>query len=193
MDVCGYGHWKRSSAQWARTAPCDTARAMSQENVEVVRAAFEAWNRNDFDAWIQYFDPEVQWSALTEEFRGHAGIRQAWQFFKVDFQLNPRYDEIRDLGGSVLTLGELTGTGRITGLNLSNEIAQPATFRTAGFLAAATSQATPKPSKPWAYRSKTLTPTPDSALETVGLTEQAMPDGAAQMGAAGFEPATSRV
>jgi ketosteroid isomerase-like protein len=39
---------------------------MSQENVEVVRASFEAWNRNDFDAWIQYFDPEVQWSALLE-------------------------------------------------------------------------------------------------------------------------------
>jgi len=102
---------------------------MSQENVEVVRAAFEAWNRNDFDAWIQYFDPEVEWSALLEEFRGHAGIRQAWQSFKVDLQLKARYDDIRDLGDSVLALGELTGTGRITGLNLSNEIAQLATFR----------------------------------------------------------------
>ena len=102
---------------------------MSQENVEVVRAAFEAWNRSDFDAWIQCFDPEVQWSMLLEEFRGHAGIRQAWQFFKVDFQLNARYDDIRDLGDSVLALGELTGTGRISGLNLRNEIAQLATFR----------------------------------------------------------------
>ena len=71
---------------------------MSQENVEIVRAAFEAWNRNDFDAWIQYFDPEVQWSALLEEFRGHAGIRQAWQSFKVDLQLKARFDDIRDLG-----------------------------------------------------------------------------------------------
>ena len=106
----------------------DTARAMSQENAEVVRAAIGAWNRNDLDAWIQYFDPEVQWSALLEKFRGHAGIRQAWQSFK-DLQLKARYDDIRDLGDSVLALGELTGTGRITGLNLSNEIAQLATFR----------------------------------------------------------------
>jgi ketosteroid isomerase-like protein len=101
---------------------------MSQENVEIVRAVLEARNRNDFDAWITYFDPEVQWSALLEEFRGHAGIRQAWQSFK-DLQLKARYDDIRDLGDSVLALGELTGTGRITGLNLSNEIAQLATFR----------------------------------------------------------------
>jgi len=102
---------------------------MSQENVEVVRAAFEAWNRNDFDAWIQCFDPEVQWSALLEEFRGHAGIRRAWQSFKVDLQLRSRYDDIRALGDPVLALGELTGKGRITGLNISAEIAQLATFR----------------------------------------------------------------
>ena len=101
---------------------------MSQQNVEVVRAAFEGWNRDDFDAHIQYFDPEVHWSALLEAFRGHAGIRQAWQSFKA-FQLKSRYDDIRDLGDSVLALGELTGTGGITGLNLSNEIAQLATFR----------------------------------------------------------------
>src|SRR6476469_6863346 len=102
---------------------------MSQQNVEVVRAAFEACNRNDFDAWIQYFDPEVEWSALLGAFRGHAGLRQAWQSFKVDLKLKARYDDIRDLGDSVLALGELTGKGRITGLNLSAEIAQLATFR----------------------------------------------------------------
>jgi ketosteroid isomerase-like protein len=101
---------------------------MSQENVEIVRAAAEAWNRNDLEAWMQYFDPEVRWSALMEEFRGHDGIRQAWQSFK-DFELKPRYDDIRDLGDSVLALGKFTSTGRSTGLNFSNEIAQLTTFR----------------------------------------------------------------
>ena len=102
---------------------------MSQENVEIVRAAFDAWERDDFDAWIGYFDPEVKWSALLEEYRGHAGIRQAWQSFKGDLQLKARFDDIRDLGDSVLALGELTGSGRTTGLNLSAEIAQLAAFR----------------------------------------------------------------
>ncbi len=102
---------------------------MSQENVEIVRAAFDAWERDDFDAWIGYFDPEVKWSALLEEYRGHTGIRQAWQSFKGDLELKARFDDIRDLGDSVLALGELTGTGRITELDLSSEIAQLATFR----------------------------------------------------------------
>ena len=122
---------------------------MSQENVETVQRIFEAWNRNDFDAWIQYFDPEVEWSALLEEFRGHAGIRQAWQSFKVDLQLKARYEDIRDLGDSVLALGELTGTGRITGLNLNDEIAQLATFRDGRILSFRDFASQPKPSKPW--------------------------------------------
>ena len=32
---------------------------MSQENVEVVRAAFEAWNRGDMDALRELYDPDV--------------------------------------------------------------------------------------------------------------------------------------
>ena len=102
---------------------------MSQQNVDAFRRQHQAWNRNDLDAWIECFDPEVQWSALLEEFRGHAGIRRAWHSFKVDLQLKARFDDIRDLGDSVLALGELTGSGRTTGLNLSAEIAQLAAFR----------------------------------------------------------------
>src|SRR4051812_10765357 len=37
----------------------DTARAMSQENVEVVRAVFEAWNAGDMDAIRDACDPEI--------------------------------------------------------------------------------------------------------------------------------------
>src|SRR5262245_19554120 len=37
----------------------DTERAMSQENVEVVRAAFEAWNTGDMDAFGETYDPDV--------------------------------------------------------------------------------------------------------------------------------------
>ena len=32
---------------------------MSQENVEIVRATFEAWNAGDMDAFREYFDPGV--------------------------------------------------------------------------------------------------------------------------------------
>ena len=31
---------------------------MSQENVEIVRAGFEAWNAGDMDTWAGLFDPD---------------------------------------------------------------------------------------------------------------------------------------
>src|SRR4051794_33516963 len=37
----------------------DTARAMSQENVETVRAGIEAWNADDMDALVELYDPDA--------------------------------------------------------------------------------------------------------------------------------------
>ena len=34
---------------------------MSQENVEVVQAAFEAWNMGDMDGLRESYDPSVTW------------------------------------------------------------------------------------------------------------------------------------
>jgi ketosteroid isomerase-like protein len=39
---------------------------MSQENVEIARAAFEAWSRGDLDAWLAEADPEIEWFVLPE-------------------------------------------------------------------------------------------------------------------------------
>jgi ketosteroid isomerase-like protein len=36
---------------------------MSQENVKVVRAQFEAWNKGDMDAYRELYDPDVMWRA----------------------------------------------------------------------------------------------------------------------------------
>jgi hypothetical protein len=36
---------------------------MSQDNVETFKRAVEAWNRDDFDAWIDLFDPEDDFHA----------------------------------------------------------------------------------------------------------------------------------
>ena len=102
---------------------------MSQENVESFKRGVGAWNRDDFDAWIDEFDPEVEWFALMEVFRGHAGARQAWESFKGDMQLTVRFDGIRDLRGSVLALGELKTTGETTRLNFTGELAQLLTYR----------------------------------------------------------------
>ena len=39
---------------------------MSQENVGIVKAAFEAYNRGDLDAWLADADPDAEWHVLPE-------------------------------------------------------------------------------------------------------------------------------
>jgi ketosteroid isomerase-like protein len=102
---------------------------MSEENVEVFKRGVVAWNRDDFDAWIDQFDPEVEWFTLVEVYRGHAGARKAWESLKGTMQIRARFDDIRDLGESVLALGEMKGTGQTTRLDFTGELAQLVTYR----------------------------------------------------------------
>jgi ketosteroid isomerase-like protein len=51
---------------------------VSQDNVEIVRAAFDAWNRGDFDAWISAWDDQAEFHPLRAQleggaYRGHDG------------------------------------------------------------------------------------------------------------------------
>jgi ketosteroid isomerase-like protein len=101
---------------------------MSEENVESFKRLVEAWNRDDFDAWIEQFDPEVEWSTLVEVYRGHAGAREAWESLKGTMQIRARFDDIRDLGESVLALGEMEGTGQTTRLDFNGELAELVTY-----------------------------------------------------------------
>jgi ketosteroid isomerase-like protein len=93
---------------------------MSKDNVEIFQRGIDAWNRDDLDAWIRQFDPEVEWFALMEVFRGQLQGR---------CHLTVRMDDCRDLGEAVLGLGELIGMGRTTQLNVTVELAQLVTFR----------------------------------------------------------------
>lgn len=102
---------------------------MSKENVESFRRFVEAWNSDDFDAWIDLFDPDVEWFTLVEVYRGHAGVRQAWESLKSMQQVTARFDDLRDLGESVLALGEIETTGATTQLHFTGENAQLVTYR----------------------------------------------------------------
>ena len=102
---------------------------MSQENVEKFERGAAAWNRDEFDAWIEHLDPEFEWFALMEVFRGHTGAREAWLGFKRDMQLTVRFDDVRDLGDSVLALGRMESIGHTTGLKFEDDVAQLVTYR----------------------------------------------------------------
>ena len=71
---------RRTLSRWHEAPARDTARAMSQENVEVVRAGYDAFNQGDYEAWIGVYDENVEFLDLAETpdtgtFSGHAGVR----------------------------------------------------------------------------------------------------------------------
>jgi ketosteroid isomerase-like protein len=54
---------------------------MSQENVEILRAAFDAWFRQDYDAVLALWDEEAEIYPLRAQlegraYHGHEGVRR---------------------------------------------------------------------------------------------------------------------
>ena len=53
----------------------DTARAMSQENVEIVKRSYEAFNRRDWDRARELFDPDVELHGTIGGLEQHVVVR----------------------------------------------------------------------------------------------------------------------
>jgi ketosteroid isomerase-like protein len=107
---------------------------MSQENVETVRRAIDAWNADDLDGFLAELDSDVEWQPAIEPglegkatvYRGREGARQIWTQDRGEAweRLVNRPDELRDLGESVLALGHLDLTARTTGIEFSQEVGE---------------------------------------------------------------------
>jgi ketosteroid isomerase-like protein len=92
---------------------------MSQQNVEIVRASWEAWSRGDMDALFEFYDPAVEWDMTHSYvpgmgvFHGHEGIRQFfrewWEFF-AEYYAEP--EQFIDAGESVIVRIRQGGRGR---------------------------------------------------------------------------------
>ena len=112
---------------------------MSQKNVETVRRAIEAWNADDLDAFLAELDADLEWHPSIEPglegratiYRGLDGARKAWREYRGEAweRLTSRPQEFRDLGESVLLLGQMDFTARTTGIEFSQEVAELFEFR----------------------------------------------------------------
>ena len=144
----------------------DTARAMSQENVEIVRASFEAWNAGDMDACVSCSTPTrcaasgglagagpfVGREAVMRELEQSArpGTPTRWSRSAIHRRGRPSCREV-----------PLAGAGHGPEANMSSRSSRRCAR--AGSSSLSTSGIRRRPSKPWAYRSKTLTQTPEPA------------------------------
>jgi ketosteroid isomerase-like protein len=98
---------------------------MSQENVEAMRRAADAFNRKNVDAVLEEADPEIEWRPLLQVllggkatvYRGHAGARDLYRDLDEAFtEQEVDMSEVRDLGErGVIAIGHLRGRGRESG------------------------------------------------------------------------------
>jgi len=104
---------------------------MSQENVETVRRAVEAWNRGDMEAYVAFFHPDCEWfSAVARQIegdealvRGRKGMRQFWEEWHSVWDLTILALEYRDLGDTVLMLGRMTTRGKTSRIEVDGPVA----------------------------------------------------------------------
>jgi len=94
---------------------------MSRENVEIVRATFEAFNRGGIEAALSYFDPEVEWLGPPEWleehlYKGHDGMRRiagVWGENFDEYRLD--LEKLIEVGDELLVLvyqrGRIKGSG----------------------------------------------------------------------------------
>jgi len=87
---------------------------MSQENVQTLKQIAAAWNRRDLEAWLGFVHREADWQGGFTRlegaiYRGREGMTAYWSQTNAALELVVSFDEMRDLGDTVLGLGHLRG------------------------------------------------------------------------------------
>jgi ketosteroid isomerase-like protein len=103
---------------------------VSRQDLQIVRSVIEAWNRRDAERWLSYAVPEIEWipagPAAVERpvYRGYAetasGFESVWQTWE---EFHFEESEVRDLDGSVLSLGRVKMKGAASQVELDQEFA----------------------------------------------------------------------
>jgi ketosteroid isomerase-like protein len=108
---------------------------MSEENVDKARDFIAAYNRRDFDAAVQSFDPEIEWvlppRQSSDSCRGPDEVKRFWQGLDETFEeLRLEPQEFLGAGDHVATRLRFYGRGKGSGIEVETEMYhQVATFR----------------------------------------------------------------
>jgi ketosteroid isomerase-like protein len=98
---------------------------MSEENVEIVLAGVDAWNRGDHEAWLARWDEEAEFYPLRAQlegtsYSGHDGMerflaemREEWE--EVRFEI----EEARAAREQVVGIGRFRARGRASGVDIN--------------------------------------------------------------------------
>jgi ketosteroid isomerase-like protein len=104
---------------------------MSQENVELAKRAYDAFERDDLDEFLTYVDPEVEWHSQMSEMEGsthgHDAVRRWWaNLFAVFPDWKPSIVGVRDVGDFVVIRLRGVGSGAASGVRIDTDLWQVA-------------------------------------------------------------------
>ena len=105
---------------------------MSQENVEIVRATMEAFQRRDIEAILAHWHEDAEWRPAISPgglegttYSGHDGLRnwmaeldESWETFDV---VEPRFEAV---GDRVLVLARVHARGLSSGAEIDAPLSQ---------------------------------------------------------------------
>ena len=115
---------------WEVQLPRDTKWAMSEENVERVRKGFEAHNRGDLDALVEFYDPDVVFETLL--LGTHHGNEAIRLIYEENQKTLSGYDvvpvELIDAGDKVVAVAQTVGSGPISQIVVEDQFAFVFTF-----------------------------------------------------------------
>jgi uncharacterized protein len=107
---------------------------MSQENVDLLRQGYEAWNRGDRRWVLEHIAPDVEWVAAPDDpdpgvYRGYEGVERFWAQWRAAVgQLHFEPLEFVDAGDEVVVVARRSGRGRQSGVAVADVIAQVFSF-----------------------------------------------------------------
>jgi ketosteroid isomerase-like protein len=109
---------------------------MSQENVEIVRRSFQAFNDRDVDAMLEYWADDVTMrlvggfaDIMGAEFRGHEGVRRWVDEWVGNLGVEAEIEAIHDAGDRVVVIAVAAGAGDASGAPVELRGGQVYSFR----------------------------------------------------------------
>jgi ketosteroid isomerase-like protein len=109
---------------------------MSQEYMDVVRAAFEAWNRRDFDAAVRdtHVDVELHFiggfaDVMGTEWKGRDGLLRFWREWFGTIGGDVELERTVEAGERVVVIGTIEARGEASGAPSTIRFGQVWTFR----------------------------------------------------------------
>jgi ketosteroid isomerase-like protein len=107
---------------------------MSQENVETLRRAYEAFNRREWDRALTVFAPDAEWHEPdlpdAAVYRGLADIRGYWEMListLPSFRSDP--ERFLEAGDEVVVSSIVSGTGGGSEATVAGRVGMVWTFR----------------------------------------------------------------